>query len=166
MTPESSIVVVTAAAMFLVGVACSPLGWAALKRRRSRFEDHVLERLGLLSRRIQELESEPRTQAPRKRPEDSRGSAHGEPRTPPSVLISVPNLEPAGVDRSGAGQSLAERYAAVWKLADQGGTIESISRETQTPVGQIELILGLRRSLQTRTTYSHPPHSTPGRERA
>jgi hypothetical protein len=163
MSWETLGVLVAAAAMFLVGVACSPLAWVALRWRRSRFEDYLLDRLGVLSRRIEELEARAPMAAEPGRDRNTRGERRG----PPSLLISVPSLDSREADRSlGANQGLAERYAAVWRMADSGSSMEAISRETQTPIGQIELILGLRRSLQARTTFSHAAHPAPGREPA
>ncbi len=165
MAPESWIVLVSAAAMFLVGVACSPLAWAAQRQRRSRFEEHILGRLALLSRRLEELEGRANTEAKRAPASDEsrkRAVAKG---AEPSLLITIPSLESTTGDRKAVAEGLAERYSSVWRLAESGRSAEEISRETQTPIGQIELILGLRRSLQSsRTTFSHPGHPTPGRE--
>lgn len=165
MAPESWLVLVSAAGMFLAGVACSPLAWAAQRQRRSRFEEHMLERLALLSRRLEELESRAIPGAPKAPASDEsrkRAAAKG---AEPSLLITLPSLEAPAGDRRAVAEGLAERYATVWRLAESGRSPESISRETQTPIGQIELILGLKRSLQsTRTTFSHPGHPTPGRD--
>ena len=54
---------------------------------------------------------------------------------------------------------LTQRYAAIWALADKGATAEVIARATGQPIGQIELILGLRRQIDgTRTTIPHASH--------
>jgi hypothetical protein len=42
---------------------------------------------------------------------------------------------------------LGRRFAAVWEMADSGATPEAIARETGHPIGQVELILGLRRRI-------------------
>ncbi len=167
MGPESWVVLVAAAAMFLLGIACSPLAWAAQRQRRSRFEEHMLGRLAVLARRLEELESRltPSSSSPPRSDESrKRLAAKGD---EPSLLIAIPSLDAPSVDRRAVAEGLAERYAAVWRLAESGKSPEAISRETQTPIGQIELILGLKRSLQsTRTTFSHPGHAAPGRESA
>ena len=56
--------------------------------------------------------------------------------------------------------SLSQRYAAIWTLADQGASPEVIAKATGQPIGQIELILGLRRHIDgSRTTIPHAPHA-------
>jgi hypothetical protein len=42
---------------------------------------------------------------------------------------------------------LSQRYAAIWELAASGASPDAIARATGQPVGQIELILGLRRQM-------------------
>jgi hypothetical protein len=55
---------------------------------------------------------------------------------------------------------LTQRYAAIWTLADNGGSPEVIARATGQPRGQIDLILGLRRQVDAnRTTIPHAPHT-------
>ena len=55
---------------------------------------------------------------------------------------------------------LKERYAAIWALADSGATLEQMARSSGQPVGQIELILGLRRQIDgNSTTIPHAPHA-------
>lgn len=65
------------------------------------------------------------------------------------TLISVPNLsasdEPEVSDEASA--ALGRRFAAVWEMADSGAAPEAIARETGHPIGQVELILGLRRRI-------------------
>ena len=74
-------------------------------------------------------------------------------------LIAVPNLEGVHSDRDVKVTGLKERYAAIWALADTGTAPEVIARATGQPVGQIELILGLRRQIDgTRTISSHASH--------
>jgi hypothetical protein len=65
------------------------------------------------------------------------------------TLISVPDLSsPAGpAAPAEASAALGRRFAAVWDLADAGATAGAIARATGQPVGQIELILGLKRRL-------------------
>jgi hypothetical protein len=55
---------------------------------------------------------------------------------------------------------LKERYAAIWALADKGATLEQMARATGQPIGQIELILGLRRQIDgPPTRIPHAPHT-------
>ena len=75
-------------------------------------------------------------------------------------MISVPDLAAGPEDREPSSNSLSQRYAAIWTLADQGATPEVIAKATGQPIGQIELILGLRRHIDgsSRTTIPHAPH--------
>jgi hypothetical protein len=59
----------------------------------------------------------------------------------PSLVAGVPNAS------SAAAAELGERFGAIWALADSGQSPEAIARTTGQPVGQVELILGLRRQL-------------------
>ncbi len=75
-------------------------------------------------------------------------------------LIAVPNLAAAANDRDLVVNGLTQRYAAIWSLAASGSSAEVIARATGQPIGQIELILGLRRQIDgTRTTIPHAPHT-------
>jgi hypothetical protein len=73
---------------------------------------------------------------------------------PEPALISVPNLEGGPNDRDATISGLKERYAAIWALADTGAATETISRATGQPMGQIELILGLRRQIDQNNSFS------------
>ena len=71
-----------------------------------------------------------------------------------------PGLEPAQSDRDITVNGLKERYAAIWALADSGATLEQMARATSQPIGQIELILGLRRQIDgPPTRIPHAPHT-------
>jgi hypothetical protein len=75
-------------------------------------------------------------------------------------LIVIPNLAAAGNDRDAVVSGVTQRYSAIWSLAASGSSPEVIARATGQPVGQIELILGLRRQIDgTRTTIPHAPHT-------
>jgi len=75
------------------------------------------------------------------------------------ALIAVPSLAGSPTDREASVSGLTERYAAIWTLAESGGSPEVIARATGQPIGQINLILGLRRQIDgTRTTIPHGPH--------
>ncbi len=186
MTPESWFVVTVAAAFLLLGIACSPLAWVALHHRRSRSEQRMEGRWNELSGQVRSLEarlaqSEAFRRAhmgngqaaaeqamPSRRPgssrpsngawrEHSRGTAADAPLEP--ALIAVPSLAGAPNDREASVSGLTERYAAIWTLAENGGSPEVIARATGQPIGQIDLILGLRRQIDgTRTTIPHAPH--------
>ena len=51
---------------------------------------------------------------------------------------------------------LSQRYAAIWDLADTGASPDVIARATGQPIGQIELILGLRRQIDAESDQ-YPP---------
>jgi hypothetical protein len=187
MTPETWFVLTVAAAFLLLGVAGSPLAWVALHHRRSRLEALVeqgwkeqADRIDKLENRLAELEAA----GPARTREQEAAAAGASPRgrflpyrhgngagrrlTEASAtdvdldqaLIAVPNLAltPPN-DRDAAVSGLTQRYAAIWTLADQGASPEVIARATGQPVGQIELILGLRRQIDgTRTAIPHAPH--------
>jgi hypothetical protein len=65
----------------------------------------------------------------------------------------VPDLSasPAGAGQGGdpapAAAELAQRFGAIWRLAEEGATADAIARLTGQPIGHVELILGLKRHL-------------------
>ena len=63
------------------------------------------------------------------------------------TLISVPDLSAPPSSTSEAAAELDRRFGPVWAMADEGVPVDAISRETGYPIGQVELILGLRRRL-------------------
>jgi hypothetical protein len=182
MTLETLHVMTVAGAFLLLGVAGSPLAWAALHFRKTRLEQDWERRHAELTRRIRSLEAElehleaarparstaethePSESQGRNRPNPSRPHlatrmVSPQPGSPEPPLIAVPRLDAAPGDRDAAISGLTERYAAIWSLADNGAKPDIIARATGQPIGQIELILGLRRQIDgSRTTISHAPH--------
>jgi hypothetical protein len=68
------------------------------------------------------------------------------------TLITVPGLDSFSEDElKAAGDSLGRRHATVWNLAESGLSPEAISTSTGQPIGEIELILALRRRIQSAT---------------
>jgi hypothetical protein len=68
------------------------------------------------------------------------------------TLITVPSLTAAPGDASAAvAAELGRRFGAIWALADAGEAPEAIARSTGQPIGQVELILGLRRQLTSQS---------------
>jgi hypothetical protein len=188
MPPESWLVVSVAAAFLLLGVAASPLAWVALLQRRSQLAQQVEKRFHELTRRLHELqvrvqrcESSWKTQAgPGKaKPAGSTrewpilastplasfvpGRTAIQPATlgEESPLITVPNLASTTQDRQAMHGALSQRYAAIWTLADGGASSDVIARATGQPIGQIDLILGLRRQIDGART-KRPQPSPPG----
>ena len=60
------------------------------------------------------------------------------------TLITVPDLSVSDFPSPQASDELAQRYGSIWDRAEGGASPESIARETGQPIGQVELILGLR----------------------
>ena len=80
------------------------------------------------------------------------------------TLIAVPTLA-AGASESSAqaaAAELAERFGAIWGRANAGASAEAIARETGQPVGQVELILALRRQLATLPDATATATASPG----
>lgn len=63
------------------------------------------------------------------------------------TLISIPDLEAPPNEAATAAAELGRRFGAIWALADSGASTDAIARATGHPIGQVELILGLRRQL-------------------
>jgi hypothetical protein len=176
MPPESWLVVTVAAAFLLLGIAASPLAWVALWQRRSRSERQIETRFHELTGRLHDLQVRleryersswrkiPAGPGKAKPAVSSRewpipastapaSSGPGRGAIPPAAvddeppLIAIPNLAATAHDRQAAIGTLAQRHAAIWTLADRGASSEVIARATGQPIGQIELILGLRRQI-------------------
>ncbi len=82
-------------------------------------------------------------------PKAGRTAARSAPPAGGPTLISVPSLASpaASSSPSEAAAELDRRFGGVWALADSGAPAEAVARRTGYPVGQVELILGLRRQL-------------------
>jgi hypothetical protein len=181
MTPETWAVVLVASAFLLVGIAVSPLAWIALRHRRSRFEQQiarqvaeVADRLRLLEARLQEIEAKGGGKPGRQKragnglvphwphwPRATDGwhkraeANHAGPAMAPT-LIAVPSLAAPPSEREASIDGISHRYAAIWSLADSGASADMIARATGHPIGQIELIMGLRRQIDaSRNKTSH-----------
>ncbi len=68
---------------------------------------------------------------------------------PAESLISVPNLALSGEAHVPPEPDLNRRFASVWDLAEAGASSEAIAKATRYPVGEVELILGLKRQSET-----------------
>jgi hypothetical protein len=188
MPSEFWLVLTVAAAFLLLGIAGSPLAWVVLYHRRSRLEIAMDRKYQYLFVQLRELEdrfgqlesagSEDRrgqsisvgrrsTRADAKAESTRRVKSRWSQKSTvmkrdgaePS-LIAVPKLEPAPFDRGVNVNALKERYATIWALADSGATLEQMARSSGQPVGQIELILGLRRQIDgNSTTIPRAPHA-------
>jgi hypothetical protein len=69
---------------------------------------------------------------------------------PGPTLITVPSMAAPGSEIivREAAETLSHRYGPIWDLADAGETASAIARTTGHPIGQIELILALRRQAE------------------
>ena len=126
-------------------LSASVVGFRARADRASagRRLDALAHRLsGLESRRVSPLTATP-TPTPR------TTSRVDPPQPPAPTLISVPNLSTPSASSVSVEASavLGRRFASIWELADAGTSAEAIARATGHPVGQVELILGLRRQI-------------------
>ena len=186
MAQETWLVVAVAAGFLLMGIAASPLGWVALLHRRTRGERERERSFGELQTHLRHLQARlerceaavsgrrepggamelpggplPRSSAAPARSGSGAGGRVGgamldDPAGP--RLIAVPNLATAH-DRPAMHNGLSQRYAAIWDLADNGSSPDVIARATGQPIGQIELILGLRRQVDaSRTNIPHASH--------
>jgi hypothetical protein len=187
MTLESWFVLTVAAAFLLLGVAGSPLAWVAMHHRKSRLEQLVETRWKELASEMRRLDDrlaqaeEAGRLATGKReltPGETATNGRSHPNRPflsswrrisenrvelngdEPPMIAVPDLGSRPDERDSSSSPLSQRYAAIWTLADQGASPEVIARATGQPIGQIELILGLRRHIDgSRTTIPHAPHA-------
>ena len=71
---------------------------------------------------------------------------------PGPTLIAVPNLAATPDAANAASDELGQRFGPLWSLADQGLSPDAIAQRTGQPIGQVELILGLRRPLAVQTS--------------
>ncbi len=97
-------------------------------------------------------EAEPSGPKPSSFSRASKPKRRFDPAAPSAVtgptLIAVPNLSsPQAGASAAAAAELARRFGAIWALADSGAPAEAIAQATGQPIGQVELILGLRRQL-------------------
>jgi hypothetical protein len=163
MPAESWQVMMQAATPLLLCVAIS-LTWVVY-RRCLRFEQTVEPRwlklrdeLRGIERRLTALESMERVgMKPRGRVKPGSSTVRKSTRVDSkseSKLIAVPNLEASPHEADGAINGIKERHATIWALADSGATAEFIARSTGQPIGQIELVLGLRRRIDETKTAS------------
>jgi hypothetical protein len=125
-------------------------------------------RIGALAERIARLESRGGEFVPRAEPTPTRASPRqatrrvdgSEPRVMAGpTLIAIPDLAATGgwVPAPSTTTDLGRRFGSIWELAADGASAEAIARETGQPVGQVELILGLKRKLDASTSTSGGP---------
>jgi hypothetical protein len=187
MTLESWFVLTIAAAFLLLGVAGSPLAGVAMHHRKTRVEHLMETRWNELTAELRRLEgrlaqAEEARHKTNGKPGHSPSEIAQNGRTIPNrpygsswrrapetrvelnedepSMIAVPDMAGLPDERDSSSSPLSQRYAAIWTLADQGASPDVIAKATGQPIGQIELILGLRRHIDgSRTTIPHAPHA-------
>ena len=164
--------VVVLAATLVQTFACATL-WR-LSRSARTVQDQG--RIAALNLRLDTLESllrtilpgpkaervvEPTAPVETIRPVDRLGGTlraeSGESRFPSGpALIAVPSLNLPASERaaSDASAEMGRRFGAIWSLADGGASAEVIARALGQPIGQVELILGLRRPTTSANTLT------------
>ena len=84
------------------------------------------------------------------------GIRHPASGTTPPLLIAVPDLSAPGpgvgtqadpARRASAARELSRRFERVWAMADAGADAAAIADATGQPIGQVEVVLNLRRRL-------------------
>jgi hypothetical protein len=147
------------AALSAVGGSALALAVALLALVRRIGVDHAgreaLERrLDDLSLRLRAIESlTASAPAPTTRRADPPGTAPA--RGP--TLIAVPSIAADG-SAAAASEAAAEfrrRFAPIWERAEAGERPDAIARATGHPIGQVELILGLRRPVGPGRSVPH-----------
>jgi hypothetical protein len=142
------------------------LAWATLQLvRQQRLARETIQTLGRrvdeLSLRVRTLENRPIKTTPIvRRMSNKRVDFPASPPPAPfagPTLITVPSLASNGSEAvaQGASGELSRRYSAIWNLADSGESVASIAQSTGHPLGEVELILGLRRSAVNSGSESH-----------
>lgn len=157
----------------LATLALAPLDWLGFRRKPRASDpaagavsmpglarDELLRRLDelaagqeALAARLARLEALAQAGANGSHPTGPRLGRRVDPGAPATsggpLLISVPDLAtpPAAAPALEAAAVLDRRFGPVWAMADEGTPVEAIARETGYPIGQVELILGLRRRL-------------------
>lgn len=131
-------------------LALATLALAAFLWRRDRLRREEVSRL---SRALEELrESAARrdasvaNEAAPPRAATVRNDTRALETPPGPVLIAVPDLVERTDHTGDLPEGFALRFGAIWALADAGESSAAIARATQLPIGQVDLILGLRRA--------------------
>jgi hypothetical protein len=120
----------------------------AVESLLTRLEAREAARAAHASNKGSAPSSGPSPNAPRRVDRGETNAARG------PTLIAVPHL-PAPASEGSAAAELDRRFGAIWALADSGASADEIARNTGQPIGQVELILGLRR--QVNAPLAEPP---------
>jgi hypothetical protein len=151
--------IVTLAGMLAIASAAAGVLWSRLRSAPLVRAAHLARELAERQRALEALIE--RLERPAKRgrePSFARGGATIRPglsRVDPAqatavagpTLIAVPDLSAPASPAASAAAELAGRFGAIWERAERGESADAIARATGQPIGQVELILGLRRQL-------------------
>ena len=149
--PAMAAIVTLAVLLAIASATAGALWWRvrSAKARAGRPAGELAERLGRLEEILARIEgrtaaitpgsSHPAGPRAARRADRAEESAVAGP-----TLIAVPDLGAPAGDAAGSDE-LGRRFGAIWELADAGASAEAIARATGQPIGQVELILGLRR---------------------
>lgn len=164
MSPNLELALFVSLALILVVVSAitGALGWQS-RTRPGLDIDALMRELANRERRLDallaSLEALVPVQPPSTEPEPPRPAIEHRPPAilrfdraaahaiPGPTLIAVPDLAANAHEPSPASAELGRRFGAIWDLADAGEPTETVARRTGYPIGQVELILGLRRQL-------------------
>ncbi|RUL86944.1 hypothetical protein [Tautonia sociabilis] len=167
--PTLVLIVLAAAAVGSGAVAAS---WRAARRSSieagTRF-DRLEGRLAAIEsalrrprtdRATAESADRPRARSPRSSPPGRPASTERVdppgPAPPGPILIAVPDLsgsrqgvgtQAESARRASAVADLSRRFGRIWELADTGASADRIASTTGRPVGEVQLVLDLRRRL-------------------
>lgn len=153
MSQTLELLVLVSALGLLIGV--SALGGAIWGQVQGWPRSRALRLAEELAARLKALEARASWPEPAPAPGAAAPAATRHRADPPAasairgpMLIEVPELPRAAGDAGGhAAAELAARFRTIWDLADGGAPAEEIARQTGQPIGQVELVLGLRRQL-------------------
>ena len=150
---ELALILILAAALSAASAIAGILWWRTRTRPlldAARLAAELAERqraLEVLLARFEAAEQK-RSPSPKRTPSTASRTLRrdaAEP-IPGPTLIAVPDLA-VPAEPSGVSEELTRRFGAIWELADAGHGAAAIARRTGQPIGQVELILGLRRGL-------------------
>ncbi|MDR3638203.1 MAG: hypothetical protein P4L84_30645 [Isosphaeraceae bacterium] len=125
-----------------------------------RSSDELRQEVHALKTAVEKLKPDPRAgrHASPQKTRSHRIDRPEENAVPGPTLIAVPNLATSPDTNSPDTAELGRRFGPIWSLAETGASAETIAERTGQPIGQVELILGLRRQVGA----SHSLHSRPG----
>ena len=123
--------------------------------RRMRDLGGIRGELVRLRSRIDAMESRPVTRADHASPSFPNGPVRPNRRPEPvasPTLIAIPSLSRLPERSESNTEGLGRRYGELWARADAGESAMEIARDLGIPIGQVELILNLRKPADVRSS--------------